>query len=124
MAEILLCEGRPAEALEKALDVYRGDVPTALALGKCMATNGRHSEAVVYLRRCRNCMTETGCLFRLEEVLRWEGESYLALGRRDLAAKLLGAASCATRDDRASMALRDRARSVSEDGVGPEGVHV
>lgn len=124
MAEILLCEGRPAEALEKALDVYRGDVPTALALGKCMATNGRHSEAVVYLRRCRNCMTETGCLFRLEEVLRWEGESYLALGRRDLAAKLLGAASCATRDDRASMALRDRARSVSEDGVGPDGVHV
>lgn len=124
MAEILLNEGRPAEALDKALDVYRGDVPTALALGKCMAVNGRHEEAVIYLRKCRNCMTETGCLFRLDEALRWEGESYLALGRNDMAAKLLDAASCATRDDQTSWLLRTRARAISEDGVGPEGVHI
>ena len=125
LAEILLAEGRSGNALELALDVYRGDTFTALALGKCMAVNGRHSEAVVYLRKSRQCMAETGCLFRLDEALRWEGESRLALGETDAAAKLLDAASCATRDDKTSWMLRTRARSIlSENDVGLKGVHV
>ena len=125
LAEIMLAEGRVSNALEMALDAYRGDTFTALALGKCMAANGRHSEALVYLRKSRQCMYETGCLFRLDEALRWEGESRLALGETDAAAKLLDAASCAAKDDKTSWMLRTRARSIlSEDDVGLQGVHV
>lgn len=125
LSEIMLVEGKTSNALDQALDVYRGDVPTALALGKCMAVNGRHPEAVVYLRKSRQSMSETGCLFRLDEALRWEGESYLAMGDTDIAARLLEAASCATRDDKTSWMLRTRARSIqSQDGVGLQGVHV
>ena len=125
MAEILLAEGRRSAALERALDVYCADVRTALVLGKCMAANGRHAEAVVYLRKARRCMTESGCLFRLDEALRWEAESYLSLGNPELALHLLEAAYCSAKDPGVTEMLRTRVDVVSsEDGVGLQGVHI
>lgn len=125
MSEIMLAERRPGEALDQALDAYCGDVPTATALGKSMAANGRHMEALVYLGRSRRSMAETGCLFRLDEVLGCEAESLLALGQRDRAVRLLMAASCAAKDDGTGSRLLQRARKLaSEDGAGPQGVHV
>ncbi|TQS77248.1 MAG: hypothetical protein A3205_08615 [Methanomassiliicoccales archaeon Mx-03] len=125
MAEILLAEGRRSAALERALDVYCADVRTALVLGKCMAANGRHAEAVVYLRKARRCMTESGCLFRLDEALRWEAESYLSLGNPELALHLLEAAYCSAKDPGVTEMLRNRVDVVSsEDGVGLQGVHI
>ena len=125
MAEILLAEGRRSAALERALDVYCADVRTALILGKCMAANGRHAEAVVYLRKARRCMTESGCLFRLDEALRWEAESYLSLGNPELALHLLEAAYCSAKDPGVTEMLRNRVDVVSsEDGVGLQGVHI
>ena len=125
MSEILLAEGRKGDALERALDVYCADVSTAMALGKCMAANGRHAEAVVYLRKARRCMTESGCLFRLDEALQWEAESYLSLGNVDLASHLMEAAYCSAKNPGLSEALRNRADVVaSEDGVGLQGVHI
>ena len=125
MAEVLLAEGRREEALEQALDTYCADAATALALGKCMAANGRHSEAVVYLRKARRCMTDSGCLFRLDEALQWEAESYLELGNPSLAAGLMVAAYCSAKDPGLVDRLRNRADVVaSEDGVGLQGVHV
>lgn len=125
MAEVLLAEGRLGDALDRALDVYRADTETAMALGKCMAANGRHAEAVVYLRKARRCMNESGCLFRLDEALRWESESYLSMGERDLAVRLMEAACCAAKDENTRKALRNRFEVVSsEDGVRPQGVHV
>lgn len=124
-SEILLAEGRKSMALETALESYCGDAPTALALGKSMAENGRHSEAVVFLRRSRNSMSESGCLFRLEEALRWESESYLVLGQTQLAARLMEIASYAAGDRDPGGELRTRAEAMaSQDRVGSERIHV
>lgn len=124
-AEILLAEGRRDMALDTALECYRSDVPTCMALGKCMAANGRHSEAVVYLRCARRRMSDTGCLFRLDEALEWEGESYMVLGQHLLASRLVGAAAMITRDSAQSRALMVRSEVMaSKDLVSPEGVEV
>ncbi len=123
--ELLLAEGDKGGALEKALDGYDSTAHTAIALGKCMASNCRHSEAVVFLRKARRCMTESGCLFRLDEELIWEADCYLALGEREAAAKLMESAACAVRDDRAGRLLMRKARVLaSEDLAGLQGVHV
>ena len=124
-AEILLAEGKKAMALHEALECYCGDTATALALGKSMAENGRHSEAVVFLRRGRNSMRETGCLFRLDEALRWESESYMVLGKTELASKLMEIASYAAMDWALGERLRVRAEVMaSQDRVRSECVHV
>ena len=123
--ELLLAEGEKSIALDKALDEYDGSGDMALALGKCMASNSRHSEAVVFLRKARRCMVESGCLFRLDEELVWEADSYLAMGDRETAARLLESAACAAIDDRAGKLLMRKARVLSsEDLVCLQGVHV
>ncbi len=124
-AEILLAEGRKDMALDMALECYGSDVSTCMALGKCMAANGRHSEAVVYLRCARRRMNDAGCLFRLDEALEWEGESYMVLGEHRLASRLVGAAAVITRDSARSRALRTRSEVMaSKDPVAPECVQV
>ena len=124
-SEILLLEGKNTAALDTALECYRGDAPTAIALGKSMAANGRHSEAVVFLRRGRLSMRETGCLFRLDEALEWESESHMVLGNGDLAQGLMMAASCAAVDRTAVERLRTRAETMaSQNRVAPERVDV
>ena len=75
--------------------------------------------------KARRCMNESGCLFRLDEALRWESESYLSMGERGLAVRLMEAACCAAKDENTRKALRNRFEVVSsEDGVRPQGVHV
>lgn len=124
-AEMLLAKGDAMGALDCALDSYRADTMTAFVLGRCMAANGRYSEAVIYLRKSRRCMYETGCLYRLEDVLKLEAESYLALGEKGVAAGLMESAAYATADDRAREHLLARAQTIrSEDLVGLEGIHV
>lgn len=123
--ELLLAEGDKSQALDKALDEYDGSAGMAMALGKCMASNSRHSEAVVFLRKARRCMMDSGCLFRLDEELIWEADCYLAMGNREAAAKLMESAACAVMDDRAGRLLMRRARILaSEDLVCLQGVHV
>ncbi len=123
--ELLLAEGDKGAALDRALDEYDGSAWTAMALGKCMASNSRHSEAVVFLRKARRCMIESGCLFRLDEELIWEADCYLAMGNREAAAKLMESAACAVTDDRTGRVLMRRARILaSEDLVCLQGVHV
>ena len=81
VSEILLAEGKVAQALAVALDSYIGDIETAAALGICMAANGRYEEALTYLDRCRGEMQRTGCSFRLDEILRTKADALKALGR-------------------------------------------
>lgn len=124
-SEAMLLEGRNEDALNEALNCYCGDIPTSMALGKSMSANGRHEEAVIFLRKCRRCMTEVGCLFRLDEVLGCEAESYFQLGRRDLALALMDVAISAAMDPAARDRFRNRTEVMaSEDRVGLEGVHV
>ncbi|MBR4225275.1 MAG: hypothetical protein IKR86_00480 [Candidatus Methanomethylophilaceae archaeon] len=91
-AEVLLAEGRTEEALETALGCYSEDVCTSLALGKCMLAAGRAEEALVYLRMSRRRMMESGCLFRLDEVMEQEAMADKALGRCERADALEEAA--------------------------------
>ena len=124
-SELLLAEGRKSDALDKALESYNSDTATAIALGKCMAANSRYGEAAVFLRRARMCMMETKCLFRLDESLTWEGDCYLALGKKMLAKRLTEAAACAAKDDHRGRALQNKAESIdSEDLVDLQSVHV
>lgn len=125
-AEILLVEGERQRALDVALESYNSDAVTGLALGKAMAENHRYSEAAVFLRRARISMTETGCLFRFDEALAYESESYAVLGHTRLAYNLMSIAACATRNETYRKAFRCRAEVLleSEDPVGPEGVDI
>ncbi len=109
-AEVLLAEGRTEEALETALDCYSSDGFTSLALGKCMNAAGRPEEALVYLRMSRRRMMESGCLFRLDEVMEQEAAADRAIGRDERAAALERAAESVRRNgpDR----RRGRARTV------------
>ncbi|MBR3409518.1 MAG: hypothetical protein IKG94_01915 [Candidatus Methanomethylophilaceae archaeon] len=97
-AEILLAEGKTDEALDVALECYSEDRYTSLALGKCMNAAGRHEEALVYLRMSRRRMMDSGCLFRLDEVIEQEAKADKALGRNERASMLEEAAK-ATRKD-------------------------
>ena len=92
LAEILLRENRPGEALSAALDTYSGDVLSSLALGKCMNAAGRYEEALVYLRMCRKRMLESGCLFRMDEVLEEESAACRETGNATAAEALKTAA--------------------------------
>lgn len=80
MSEVLLAEGMASKALDTALDSYVGDIETSAALGLCMTANGRYSEALTYLDRCRSEMRRTGCVFRIDEVLRTRSCALRALG--------------------------------------------
>jgi tetratricopeptide (TPR) repeat protein len=97
-AEILLAEDKTDEALDVALGCYSEDRYTSLALGKCMNAAGRHEEALVYLRMSRRRMMDSGCLFRLDEVIEQEAKADKALGRNERASMLEEAAK-ATRKD-------------------------
>ena len=98
VSEILLAEGKVAQALTVALDSYIGDTDTAAALGLCMAANGRYEEALTYLDRCRGEMQRTGCSFRLDEVLRTKADALKALGRMKESRDALELAMCWGKD--------------------------
>ncbi len=91
-AEALLAEGKTNEALDVALDCYSEDRYTSLTLGKCMNAAGRYEEALIYLRMSRRRMMESGCLFRLDEVIEQEAIADKALGRNERASALEEAA--------------------------------
>ncbi len=97
-AEILLAEGRTDEALDLALDCYSEDRYTSLTLGKCMNAAGRAEEALVYLRMSRRRMMDSGCLFRLDEVIQEEAKADKALGRNERASALEEAAKATKKD--------------------------
>ncbi len=98
LAEVLLAEGRTDEALNVALDCYSEDRYTSLTLGKCMSAAGRFEEALVYLRMSRRRMMESGCLFRLDEVIHEEARADKALGRNERASALEEAAKVTRKD--------------------------
>ena len=98
MSEITLAMGDVDRAVGMALDSYRGDAQTALALGKSLVMAGRPDEAVGFLRRSRECMVADGCLFRMEEALTYESMAREDLGDGDGADALRRAASCLRRD--------------------------
>ena len=123
--ELLLAEGKKGVALDRSLECYDGSIEAAMALGKSMAANSRHAEAVIFLRHARKGMMEKGCLFRLDEELVWEADSYLAMGDRKAASALTEAAACAVKDEHTGRILMDKAKAlVSENLVGLQGVHV
>lgn len=96
-SEVLVSEGRIDEAVGVALDSYRGDAGTALALGKCLVEAGRPSEAVPFLKRSRQCMVSDGCLYRMDDVLSYESMANEDLGEKERADALKDMASCMRR---------------------------
>ena len=110
-AEVLLAEGMTDEALDVALSCYSEDSGSSLALGKCMLAAGRPEEALVYLRMSRRRMMESGCLFRLDEVMEQEALADKALGRSERASALEEAARAVKKDGQA----RSEDRAALED---------
>lgn len=98
LSEVLLAEGMASEALDKALDSYVGDIDTSAALGICMTANGRYDEALTYLDRCGCEMRRTGCVFRIDEMLRTRSFALRALGETAAADAAADMAECWRKD--------------------------
>ncbi len=106
LSEIMLAEGHKAMALDHAIENYVGDIDSAAALGMCMTANGRFEEALTYLSRCRNEIRRSGCVFRMDEVLRIQSEALRGLGHESDADRVSEAAEYWRMDPRLRFRLR------------------
>ena len=88
MSEILLRNDMNAVALEVAENAYRGDTETGIALGMCLLENGRAEEAIRCLEDTRRQMVDSGCVFRMDDLLFYEALAESKLNRVDSAAQL------------------------------------
>lgn len=87
-SEMELVRGNNDRALDLALQAYRGDMETGLALGKSMAVSKRYGEALVFLRRSRKDMRDRRCIFRMDEELRIEAMVMERIGDNILSTRL------------------------------------
>ena len=122
LSEAALDCGRNGEAMELALESYRGDGVTGIPLGRCMISEGRFDEARVYLSVARRSVVESGYLFELERVLAYEAEAAAGQGNTEEAWDLVSMAEEVMKRKSTGADL-DRIKTIlgppvrSEDGV-------
>lgn len=80
-SEIMLQNGQLKDANALALDSYRGDVETSIALSKTMMASGNYEQSLFFLRTARDGMRKKGCMFRMNEALLIESKLMRKMGR-------------------------------------------
>ena len=99
-SEILLMKGNKKDALALAMCGRNSNRDAGIALGMSLLRNGRVSDAEACLEETRKRMLESGCLFRLDELLRCEALCEIAEHRRNRAAMLVNTALSLCRNER------------------------
>jgi tetratricopeptide (TPR) repeat protein len=127
MTEIMLRMGNKNDALKNAVNDPDKSVDAGIIFGMCLFENGQVSEAKECLERTRLSMLDDGCLYRMDELLRYEAMAEKEMNRPDRASMLIDAALSLNRNERIRLdliSLKDSILSVSEDGVLLECVDV
>ena len=118
--EIMLRMDMKNDALRMAIQNRGVSADAGIAFGMCLYENGLLPEASECLERTRTSMLEQGCLFRMDELLRYEAMAEKEMNRLERASALVEAALSVNRNERIRMdllSLRDSLVKVSEDGV-------
>lgn len=92
VCEVLLRSDRTEEALSLAKARGSADIDSGLILGLCLYANDRYAEALDTFEATKGMMLEQGCIFRMDELLRWEAVIEMEMGDSECAKELLDSA--------------------------------
>ncbi len=100
MCEMLLEQDRLEDAMDLAVSNGEEDMDSGIALAMCLMASERFEEAKGCLERTRRRMLSSGCLFRMDRLLRCEAENELHLGNTQAARTLIRSASFISKNAR------------------------
>ena len=124
MSEVLVRKGDLDRALELARSSCGSEPDSGITLGLCLLRKNLPEEASECLGNARIRMVESGCLYRMDELLLYEATAEMELHHMESAVELIRTGLSVSRNKRLKDGLSELERLISEHGVVLQGVDI